>query len=164
VAERSRRIGCGCLPLVGLFLIGSLVALLLGRDEPDRLGGSLAALVAGLLIAGVIVALASRSRRRQDSEDQITAARAAPPVRSSPPGRSSPANRSQREVRTGTRGLATEPESEEAQALKRRLTEAVSDLADAVEEMPERERPLTSEEMIARAKDRIRQRAESPDV
>lgn len=165
MAARTRRIGCGCLPLVAFFLIGSFVAFLLGGGEADRVAGSLIAVAAGVVLAGLIVALATRSRRQQDSEDQTSAAPAPPPRRSAQPATPS-LERSEREVRSGVRRLTTEPESDEARALKQRLTEAVSDLADTVEEMPIREPGgrLSSEEMIARAKERIRRRAEDSDL
>jgi hypothetical protein len=168
VAERTRSAGCGCLPfLLLVFLFGSFLSMALTWGEGNRFGALLAAGAGLVLLVSVVATLVVRARRNQAEDAQATA----PPVpraRSSSYPASAPSGRSEREMRSGARRLTTEPESDEARALKRRLTEAVSDLADNVEEMPGRERqqarPLTSEEMIARAKERIRHRAENPDI
>lgn len=119
---------------------------------------------AGLVVlTAVTVALAVRARRGEEEESHASRRTGWSPQPDRGGGLGS-GRRSEREVRTGARHLSTEPESEEARALKQRLTEAVSDLADTVEEMPERgigeSQRLTSEEMIARAKQRIQRKPE----
>lgn len=164
MAEPTRRAGCGCLSATFLLfvLIGSFVMATTPWNGDDRLGVTAAMLAAFLLLA-VVTGIVVRTGRRRAREDS---GMPAPPVPSRPPPARPTATRSNREMRSGPRRLSTEPESEEAQALKRRLTEAVSDLADNVEEMPDRQdtRRLTSEEMIARAKERIRRKSENPDL
>jgi hypothetical protein len=165
VAEQTRRIGCGCLPLIALFLIGSV---LLGAVE-DLTGGTIdAGTVIGALVAlgflSLVFAALNRRRasERHDREDDglpsttgpAPTPRSASTYRPPPP----PPPRTEREVRTGPRELKTQPEDPEAQAFKRRLTDAVADLADNVEEMPgpgSGGGRLTSAEMVERAKRRI---------
>lgn len=111
--------------------------------------------------------LVARARRIEDEDAGRYRPQPQRPAQARP-SRSASA-RSDREVRSGARHLSTEPESEEARALKQRLTEAVADLADNVEEMPERRpgqqaRRLTSEEMIDHAKRRIREWADDPNI
>lgn len=121
--------------------------------------GGIALVVLGLIVAGA-------ARRRQEAERDAaddgssTSTETPSPLPSpSPSPQAPPRVRSTREVRSGPRGLATEPEDPEAKAFKARLADAVKDLADNVEEMPSLgeglERRLSSEEMIARAKKRI---------
>lgn len=134
--------------LVPVFLVSSLGVL--------AVVGVLAGLV---LVAGAVVAAMNRLRSDADLDPALKSS--PPPSRPARDRPAAPRERSDREVRSGARHLATEPETEEARTLKQRLTEAVSDLADSVEEMPEQpasERRLTSEEMIARAKRRITER------
>lgn len=165
MAEQSRRIGCGCLPLIALFLIGSV---LVGAVEDLTGGGIDSGTVFGALAAfgflALIVAAINRRRasERQDREDDGLPSGTGPaplpapgPIYTPQPA---PRPRTEREVRTGPRELKTEPEDPEAQAFKRRLADAVADLADNVEEMPEPGSGagrLTSAEMVERAKRRI---------
>lgn len=164
MADQSRRIGCGCLPLIVLFVLGSII---LGAVE-DVTDGAISseALIGVLVVAGfaVVLAAAVRQRRRSEQQDRDDDGMPSPtdiappssdrPYTPAPP----PPPRTSREVRTGPRGLKTEPEDPEAQAFKRRLADAVADLADNVEEMPSPgsgRRPMTSAEMVERAKKRI---------
>lgn len=168
MATRTRRGGCGCLSLVlVVFLIGSLLAVGLAWREEVALG-AVFAIGAGLaVLAGLVIALVSRARRIEEEDAGQYRPQPERPV-AARPSQPTP-SRSDREVRSGARHLSTEPESDEARALKRRLTEAVSDLADNVEEMParkpgEQSRRLTSDEMIDRAKRRIREWADDPNI
>lgn len=140
--------------------------LLLGVLLPVLLLSSLGALAVTGVVVGVLLAASAvwaSIVRNRSQEDSDSASQVLPspvrPVRDRP---APPRERSDREVRSGARHLATEPETDEARTLKQRLTEAVSDLADSVEEMPDKprsERRLTSEQMIARAKQRIEERS-----
>lgn len=158
-----RRAGCGCLPLIALFMIGSLVALVLGDVGSSVVAGGFLALLIPIVVVTALIAAFLRRRRLEEREDAHSAGQPASSVPRAAGSQTLPRppdtpSRSAREVRSGPRGLVTEPESEEARILKRRLTEAVSDLADNVEGMPLSGQPLrglTSEEMIARAKQRI---------
>lgn len=116
--------------------------------------------VAVLIALAVVGSLIRRQRRSSEAEAHDRAAggsEQAPPPQSPPPRVSPPPSRG-----GVPRGLRTEPEDEDARRLKERLAEAVSDLGDTVESMPEAgdRRPgsagLSSDEMIARAKERIR--------
>lgn len=152
-----------------LFIAGAFLAAIPDDTAFGRSVGGLALVLFGGLVAMILVALFARRRQRERSED-ITAGEPAPPVPSARrrDRRSERPVRSDREVRSGARDLATEPESEEAQTLKRRLSEAVADLADKVEEMPAAgeviNRGKTSEEMIAEAKRRIAERGRERDL
>lgn len=162
MANENRRVGCGCLPLIALFFIGSVVLAAVGDAAGDSLPGGL--LIGGLAVFVLLAIFASALRRRRQSEardvadDGSSGASASPPRPVSHTPAPPPPHRSTREVRSGTRSLSTEPEDPDSQAFKQRLADAVADLADNVEGMPgpgERSRLLTSEEMIARAKKRI---------
>ncbi|HEX2152998.1 MAG TPA: hypothetical protein VHL52_03365 [Acidimicrobiia bacterium] len=165
MADRNtRRLGCGCLPVILVFLLGAVAAVVLGDAEGSELIGGLAVVLFGGFVAMILLALFTRRRRQEESERVVTGepARPVPSVTRRDTGSGS-SRRSDREVRSGARDLTTEPESEEAQTLKRRLREAVADLADNVEGMPSAgdvvKRGKTSEEMIAEAKRRITERA-----
>lgn len=151
-----------------LLLVG---AVFLGAVEDVTEGAIDAGTILGLgvaagLLALILAALARRrTTERRDREDDglpsATAPPSPPPNRPVPPPAASPApapGRTPREMRSGRRGLETEPEDPAAQAFKARLADAVADLADKVEEMPEAgagPRRLTSAEMVERAKRRI---------
>lgn len=151
--------------MFALFLIGSLLSAVLAWREDAGLAALLAVGGGLAVVAILVIVLVSRARRIEEEDAGQYRPQPERPagVRPSP----STATRSDREVRSGARHLSTEPESDEARALKQRLTEAVSDLADNVEEMPERgsgQRRLTSDEMIDRAKRRIREWADDPNI
>lgn len=163
MAEQTRRIGCGCLPLIGLLVIGSV---LVGAVEDLTDGAIDGGTVIGVLVAfGFLSLIVAAINRRRASERQDRADDGLPsgtgPGSAPPPGRAytpqpAPPPRTDREVRTGPRELKTQPEDPAAQAFKKRLTDAVTDLADNVEEMPEPgSGRLTSAEMVERAKRRI---------
>lgn len=145
--------------LVGSALVGVVGDLAGGEIPSGAVVGGIALVVVGLIVAGAI-------RRRQETAQDVaddgapTPTEALTPLPSpSPSPQAPPPQRSTREVRSGPRSLATEPEDPEAKAFKARLADAVKDLADNVEEMPSpgegMDKRLTSEEMIARAKKRI---------
>lgn len=168
MASEQRRTGCGCLlPLFVLVFVvpvafGLVTGLIDELFEPDL---DVWAVVAGLAVVGALIAVFAlfRRRQREDAEDQ--AGRGSPTATgpSPPPTPSRPAPRPDSgSPPTGLpRGLRTEPEDEGTRRLKDRLAEAVSDLSQRVEDMPEGSgrRPIrtkSSEEMIAEAKERIR--------
>ncbi|HSJ35507.1 MAG TPA: hypothetical protein VLB85_10685 [Acidimicrobiia bacterium] len=161
MAEQTRRIGCGCLPLIGLFLIGSV---LLGAVEDVTDGAIDSRTVLGALVVfgflSLLVAGISRRRasERHDRDDDGMPAPAAPATTSTYRPPAAPPPRTEREVRTGTRELKTQIDDPASQAFKQRLADAVADLADNVEEMPgpgSGQRRLTSAEMVERAKRHI---------
>lgn len=154
----TERRGGWLAPLGALVVVGAVLPVLVLSSL-----GTLAVigvLAATLLVAGAVVAAVARNRTHAELDSSLqTPPSVTRPVSERP---AAPRERSDREVRSGARHLATEPETEEARTLKQRLTEAVSDLADSVEEMPDHptsERRLTSEQMIARAKQRIAERS-----
>ncbi|MFP3915470.1 MAG: hypothetical protein ACLFWM_11390 [Actinomycetota bacterium] len=167
MAAKPRRIGCGCLPVVFLFVVGAVGAMLLvGGREGIGLGLVVAA-VGAVIVVGAMVGVVLSRAGRATRETELSQPPPHPEPRPPSTPRRSPPERSAREVRSGPRGLTTDPESDEARTLKQRLSEAVSDLADNVEGMPTpgqgESRYLSSEEMIARAKRRIRERADETD-
>lgn len=156
------------MPVVGIFVAGAVAAIVLGDAEVGEAIGGLAFVLFAGFVAMVLLAVFAR-RKRQEESEHVAAGKSAGPVPAAArrPRPSETPRRSEREVRSGTRDLATEPESEEAQILKRRLREAVTDLAENVENMPSAgeaaKRGKTSEEMIAEAKRRIIDRGRELD-
>lgn len=166
--QNTRRIGCGCLPLVVLLVLGSFVLRafegLTGMEiDSGLVVGIVVAMVAVFLVAG-----ASQRRRQREAEDRtgdgvptstapsgspIPTLPTAPP---SPPRTRPAAPPPQRQTPSGAsvESGSIEPEAE---VLRRRLADAVADIAAEVDQVGTggRLRGLTSEEMIARAKRRI---------
>ena len=153
MADRpTRRIGCGCLPLVILFFVGSLALRVFEgvTDSDIDLG-----VIVGLGIAAfVLLAIVGAARQRRRSEASDSASDGIPtntgrttPVPLPPPP---PV------LSDAPQPLRTDPVEPEAQVLRRRLREAVADIAKEVEATSSSDTaPVTSEEMIARAKRRI---------
>ncbi len=164
MADQDRRFGCGCLPLVALLIAGSIM--LVGLDSAGTGWGRVVASTALVVLAAVIVLGAVVRRRRQESfgaEDG--SATPTGPTRDTvqpsrpPPSRPEPQRRA-KDLRSGPRGLITQADDPDTDRLRKHLVEAVADLADKTEDMVSgtkqgRAKPLTSEEMIARAKKRI---------
>ncbi len=167
MADETRRIGCGCLPLLAIFFAASLLFAALEDVAGQSLPSGL--LAGGLAVFLLLALFGAAMRRRQRAEADDDAADGGPvptthPRPVSPPRPVSytpappPPERTSREVRSGARDLSTEPEDPDSKAFKKKLADAVADLADNVEDMPgpgEPGRMLSSEEMIARAKKRI---------
>lgn len=174
MASEGRRIGCGCLlPLILIvFVVPVILAVATGLvDSAFEVAGVdlLDVAVAVFALVAVLVVVAVFRRRRREDEDTVTdrgrptstrsSERPRPPAAPAAEPGSPPPPYSSRGL---PRGLRTEPEDEDARRLKARLSEAVSDLSQTVEEMPQRgsgpsgRHHRTSEEMIAEAKQRIR--------
>ena len=169
--QNTRRIGCGCLPLVVLLFLGSFVLRAFERLTDTEIDGGL---VTGIIVALAVVFLvagASQRRRRQEAEDRtgdgiptstapsgspIPTLPTAPP---SPPRTRPPSPPTQRQTTTPSSPgapVGSAPIEPEAEVLRRRLADAVADIAAEVDQgAGGRLRGLTSEEMIARAKRRI---------
>jgi len=154
MADRpTRRIGCGCLPLVILFFVGSLALRVFEgvTDSDIDLG-----VIVGLGIAAfVLLAIVGAARQRRRSEASDTASDGIPTTtsRSDPVPRPAPPPVVTDAPPRSRREPVEEPET---QVLRRRLGEAVADIAKEVEGTRRSDTaPLTSEEMIARAKRRI---------
>lgn len=154
--------GCGCLPLIAVFLLGSLF-LSFAEEATGSIPGAEAfgpALV-GIVLAWVLVG-AFRRARRQAQERDAASDGAPTPTERSPGGQvaSPPSPGPTFEERERARmALRTEPDAPEVIALKKRLAEAVTDLSETVEGMPATVGDgllgVSSDEMIARAKERI---------
>ena len=159
------------LPLLLIVFVIPLIGALLGGAADSVLAtagiGLTGVLVVATALMAVAVLVAVLRRRRAEEADTIRghgtptstgsgSSRSAPPARPYP----SPARPPPGRVATGGGALQTDPEDEGARRLKERLAEAVSDLHETVGSMPEPGDPnvrgLTSEQMIARAKERIR--------
>lgn len=165
MADQNRRAGCGCLPLVALLIAGSLVVG--GLDQAGTGWGRVVASTSLAVLAAAIVVGAIVQRRRQTSASTDdgsptpttpVAAKARPAPAS--PSTPMPARSRSRDLRTGPRDLVTQADDPDTDRLRSHLVEAVADLADKTESMVSGTeqgppRRLTSEEMIARAKQRI---------
>lgn len=153
--ETTKRGGCGCLPLVGLFFLGSfgleIFEEVVGADLPDGL--VTAAVVAAVVLLVVAGASAGRRRRRDhDVEDDGTPTPTRPVPR--PPAPVEPS----RPAPLPVPDVVLPPDEEETNLLRQRLAEAVAEISDKVDEFDPARPGLTSEEMIARAKRRIAER------
>ncbi|MGH8912216.1 MAG: hypothetical protein ACRDVD_06860 [Acidimicrobiia bacterium] len=156
MADRTtRRIGCGCLPLVVLFFVGSLALRAFEEVTDSEIDGGV---IVGFGIAVfVLLAIVGAARQRRRSEASDTASDGIPTAT----GRSDPVPLpAPPPVVTyappPSRGRTDPVEEPETQVLRRRLGEAVADIAKEVEGTRGSDAPpLTSEEMIARAKRRI---------
>jgi hypothetical protein len=170
--QNTRRIGCGCLPLVVLLVLGSFVL----RAFEGVTGIEIdSGLVVGIIVAMVAVFLvtgASQRRRQREAEDRTgdgiptsTAPSGSPipPLPTAPP---SPVRTRPAAPPTQRQAPAPSPPGAsvgsgsiepEAEVLRRRLADAVADISAEVDQVDAggRLRGLTSEEMIARAKRRI---------
>jgi hypothetical protein len=168
--QNTRRIGCGCLPLVVLLVLGSFVL----RAFEGVTGIEIdSGLVVGIIVAVVavfLVAGASQRRRQREAEDRTgdgiptsTAPSESPiptlptappsPVRTRP---AAPPTQRQAPAPPGA-SVGSGSIEPEAEVLRRRLADAVADISAEVDQVDAggRLRGLTSEEMIARAKRRI---------
>jgi hypothetical protein len=162
------------LPLLLIVFVIPLIGAVLGGAADSALAAAGIGITGVLAVAAVLVAVvvlvAVLRRRRAEEADTIrghgspTSTGSGSTRPTSPPNRPSrsptPAQSPPGPATTGGRTLQTDPEDEGVRRLKERLAEAVSDLHDTVGAMPEpgdaKVRGLTSEQMIARAKERIR--------
>ena len=146
------------MPLIAVFLLGSLI-LSFAEETTGGIPGAEAfgpALV-GIVLAWVLVGAFRRARRQAQERDAASDGAPTPTERSAA---SSPSSEPTFEERERARmALKTEPDAPEVIALKKRLAEAVTDLSETVEGMPATVGDgllgVSSEEMIARAKERI---------
>ncbi len=181
----ARRIGCGCLPVVILLFVGSFLVRAVESVTDTEIDGGLVAVavIVGILVLAIV---GSRRRTRRDQErDAIsdgapTSTRppeqplpSAPPPTTTPPRAPRPATPPSggqtpiprpRPSSPGPRAsdASLEPEAE---SLRQRLADAVADIAAEVDSSATSDpvRRPTSEEMIARAKQRIRDRGDQGD-
>lgn len=150
MAERNRRLGCGCLPLIVLFFVAS--TLLRVADESVAPEGILDLLVPGLVVVGALLVIRAAWRRRQSTERQDRLDDGMPSSRESEPNVDRPAPSSP-PPRQSRPPAAPSVEDLATQNLRRELKGAVEDLK--ADRRGEPFRPITSEEMIARAKRRL---------
>lgn len=161
--QQQRRVGCGCVPLIALFVLGSFVVGVITRVT----GSEAVADTFGVAFFGflVLVFISTVIRRaRQVSQQRDAAADGSPTTTGSDPAEPprrvvtrpeppAPAPRPQPRVLPTPEPL--EPESE---ALRQRMAEVVDELAGGMLEGERTEfrlRGSTSAEMIADAKERI---------
>lgn len=167
--QNTRRVGCGCLPLVVLFLLGSFALRAFEGLTGTEIDGGLVTGIIVALLAVFLVAGASQRRRRREAEDRTgdgvptSTAPSGSPIPTLPtpppslPRTRPPAPPAQRQASSPGASVESEPIQPEADVLRRRLADAVADIAAEVDQVGAdgRLRGLSSEEMIARAKRRI---------
>lgn len=155
--QPNKRLGCGCLPLVGLFFVGSLALRALeAATDSDVADGVIAAVVIAALVLFVGIGAARRRRRTEASDTASDGGPTTTGVGAStgpipPPVVVKPAGPTRHRIDLP---VATREEPE-TRVLRRHLSEAVADITKEVESKDSASPTLTSEEMIARAKRRI---------
>jgi hypothetical protein len=151
VAERKKRIGCGCLPLVLAFLVlGPFMAV---RDE--AVSSSLVGVVVFGVFVSVLVRAAVRAARRTTQKAEPDEVPSPVPSQSPPPVQSEA-------PRASTISVESASEAEPLRLPEVSRTDTGSERPESVEPAGATDSApiLTSEEMIRRAKERIRRYGE----